>query len=95
MISKIVKGTYFRGVLDYLAGKKKSKLIGGNMFGTTPGALAKEFRVSTQLNKRLKKIVNHVSLSLPLNETVDVSTCKSISFDYIEAMGFGKSQYVV
>nr|MDJ0719676.1 relaxase/mobilization nuclease domain-containing protein [Prochloraceae cyanobacterium] len=95
MIGKIVKGTYFRGVLDYLANKKQSKLIGGNMLGTNPKSLADEFELSKKLNPKLKKIVNHVSLSLPLDETVDEATWNKIADEYIEAMGFQGSQYVV
>ena len=95
MIGKIVKGTYFRGVLDYLANKKQSKLIGGNMLGTNPKSLADEFELSKKLNPKLKKIVNHVSLSLPLDETVDEPTWNKIAGEYIEAMGFKGSQYVV
>ncbi|MDJ0717223.1 MAG: relaxase/mobilization nuclease domain-containing protein, partial [Prochloraceae cyanobacterium] len=95
MIGKIVKGTYFRGVLDYLANKKQSKLIGGNMLGTNPKSLADEFELSKKLNRKLKKIVNHVSLSLPLDETVDEATWNKIAGEYIEAMGFQGSQYVV
>jgi len=95
MIGKIVKGNYFRGVLDYLANKKQSKLIGGNMSGTTPKDLAAEFSLSRQLNYRLKQIVNHVSLSLPIGETVDELTWQKIASDYIQAMGFKGSQYAV
>ena len=95
MIGKIVKGTYFRGVLDYLANKKQSKLIGGNMFGCDPKSLANEFALSRELNPRIKKIVNHVSLSLPIDETVNEKTWNKIAAEYIEKMGFKGSQYVI
>nr|MDJ0727645.1 relaxase/mobilization nuclease domain-containing protein [Prochloraceae cyanobacterium] len=95
MIGKIVKGTYFRGVLDYLANKKQSKLIGGNMFGCDPKSLANEFALSRELNPRIKKIVNHVSLSLPIDETVNEKNWNKIAAEYIEKMGFKGSQYVI
>jgi hypothetical protein len=60
MIGKQVKGTSFRGVLNYLHHKEGAEQIGGNMVGHDPRSLAAEFRVSRELNPRLNKAVYHV-----------------------------------
>jgi len=43
MIGKQIKGTGFRGCLNYVLGKKDAALIGGTMCGQTPEELAAEF----------------------------------------------------
>ena len=44
MIQSIHKGRGFRGVLNYVFGRAKSpEIVGGNMYGTDPRALAHEF----------------------------------------------------
>ncbi|MGA7937867.1 MAG: relaxase/mobilization nuclease domain-containing protein [Kovacikia sp.] len=103
MIGKQVKGTSFRGVLNYLHHKEGAEQIGGNMVGDDPRSLAAEFRVSRELNPRLNKAVYHVSLSLPKQESLDDLTWMAISLrerctnaqDYLRGMGFENCQYVV
>ncbi|WP_265278239.1 hypothetical protein [Nostoc sp. KVJ3] len=52
------KGKSFRGLLDYLENKEQSSLIGGNMFGRNARELAREFRLSRQLNPEAEKVVH-------------------------------------
>jgi hypothetical protein len=49
MIGKQIKGTGFRGCLNYVLGKKDAALIGGTMCGQTPEELAAEFGIARQL----------------------------------------------
>jgi hypothetical protein len=95
MIGKQVKGTSFRGVLNYLHHKDGAEQIGGNMVGNDPRSLAAEFRVSRELNPRLNKAVYHASLSLPKQEYLDDLTWMAIAQDYLTGMGFEHCQYVV
>ena len=95
MIGKQVKGTSFRGVLNYLHHKEEAEQIGGNMVGQDPRSLAAEFRVSRSLNRRLKKAVYHASLSLPKTESLDAVRWMTIAQDYLNGMGFDGCQYVV
>ena len=95
MIGKQIKGTSFRGVLNYLHAKEGSRLIGGNMAGKTPRTLAAEFRVARELNPQLKKAVYHASLSLAKTERVDEERWRALAADYIKGMGFSGSQYAV
>ncbi len=95
MIGKQVKGTSFREVLNYLHDKEGAQLLGGNMVGETPRELAAEFRVSRQLNLRLKKVVYHASLSLPKTEHLNDVEWRAIATTYLQGMGFGENQYVI
>ncbi|MBD1822939.1 relaxase/mobilization nuclease domain-containing protein [Cyanobacteria bacterium FACHB-DQ100] len=95
MIGKIVQGKSFRGLLNYLHGKEGAQCVGGNMAGETPRELAAEFRVARALNRRLKKAVCHVSLSLPKHERLDNEQWLAIAADYITEMGYENCQYVV
>ncbi|WP_238845373.1 relaxase/mobilization nuclease domain-containing protein [Nostoc edaphicum] len=95
MIGNQTKGKSFRGLLDYLENKEESSLIGGNMFGTNARELAREFRLSRQLNPEAEKVVHHVSLSLSPGEQLDNDTWCEIAEKYIEEMGYTANQYAI
>ncbi|MBN3945030.1 MAG: relaxase/mobilization nuclease domain-containing protein [Nostoc sp. NMS7] len=95
MIGNQTKGRGFRGLLNYLESQKDAKLIGGNMGGDNARALAREFKISRQLNPEADRVVYHASLSLPDNERLDESTWNELANRYLEEMGFDSNQYVV
>ncbi len=95
MIGNQTKGRGFRGLLDYLEKQEDAKLIGGNMGGNNAIALAREFKISRQLNPEGDRVVYHASLSLPPNERLDEATWNEIANRYLEEMGFDSNQYVV
>jgi hypothetical protein len=95
MIGNQTKGKSFRGLLDYLENKEQSSLIGGNMFGTNARELAREFRLSRQLNPEAEKVVHHVSLSLSPDEQLDNDTWCLVADKYIEEMGYKANQYAI
>ncbi|MHC5931733.1 relaxase/mobilization nuclease domain-containing protein, partial [Nostoc sp.] len=95
MIGNQTKGKSFRGLLDYLENKEQSSLIGGNMFGRNARELAREFRLSRQLNPEAEKVVHHVSLSLSPDEQLDNDTWCEIADKYIEEMGYTANQYAI
>jgi Relaxase/Mobilisation nuclease domain len=95
MIGNQTKGKSFRGLLDYLENREESSLIGGNMFGTNARELAREFRLSRQLNPEAEKVVHHVSLSLSTGEQLDNDTWCEIAEKYMNAMGYTANQYAI
>ena len=95
MIGNQTKGRGFRGLLNYLESQKDAKLIGGNMGGNNARALAREFKISRQLNPEADRVVYHASLSLPDNEQLDEPTWNELANRYLEEMGFDSNQYVV
>ncbi len=95
MIGNQTKGKSFRGLLEYLSSREQSSLIGGNMFGTNARELARELRLSRQLNPQAEKVVHHVSLSLSPGEQLDNDTWCEIADKYMQSMGYTANQYTI
>ena len=100
MIGKQIKGTGFRGCLNYVLGKKDAALIGGTMCGQTPEELAAEFAIARQLRPNLKVAVFHATLSVDSTEKLEDSEENdqrwlAIAANYMKAMEFDNNQYAV
>ena len=100
MIGKQIKGTGFRGCLNYVLGKKDAALIGGTMCGQTPEELAAEFAIARQLRPNLKVAVFHATLSVYSTEKLEDSEENdqrwlAIAANYMKAMEFDNNQYAV
>ncbi|MCC3585162.1 relaxase/mobilization nuclease domain-containing protein [Microcoleus sp. PH2017_30_WIL_O_A] len=100
MIGKQIKGTGFRGCLNYVLGKKDAALIGGTMCGQTPEELAAEFAIARQLRPNLKVAVFHATLSVASTEKLEDSEENdqrwlAIAAGYMKTMGFDNNQYTV
>jgi hypothetical protein len=95
MIAKAIKGTGFRGVLEYDLGKEQARLIDTNMVGLTPRELASEFGEVRKLRPRLGKAVLHVSLSAAPGEHLSDSQWTHIAGRYRQDMGLENNQYIV
>jgi len=93
MKPKTVRGSGFRGLLDYQfrIGKPpeiqaKAKLIYSNMAGETPRELAKEFGQARKLRTDIKKPVWHCSLNLPAGEILDETKWREVVDSFLEKM---------
>lgn len=97
MIAKISKGGSFRGALNYVLGKEKAELIGGNMIGETARELSSEYGRIRQIKKDIEKPVYHVSLALPEGESFTPEQWQTVAADYLSQMGLDPSthQYIV
>jgi hypothetical protein len=100
MIGKQIKGTGFRGCLNYVLGKKDAALIGGTMCGQTSEELAAEFAIARQLRPNLKVAVFHATLSVDSTEKLEDSEENdqrwlAIAANYMKAMEFDNNQYTV
>ncbi|MDP9524526.1 relaxase/mobilization nuclease domain-containing protein [Pseudomonas putida] len=94
-MQKIKRGKGFRGVLNY--GFKNShgilngELLGGNMSGLDPRALATEFGISRRARQDIDKPVWHNSLRLPAGETMSKEKWCKVADDYMQRMGFSEA----
>lgn len=95
MIAKMIKGTGFRGVLEYDLRKEGSQLLDTNMAGDNPRTLAREFGEVRALRPSLTKAVCHVSLSIAPTEYLTDDQWRSVAQSYLDGMRFRDSQYVV
>lgn len=95
MKAKVERGAGFRGALDYALGKDNAcEIVGGNMSGQTPRALAAEFALSRQARPEVKKPVWHTSLALPPGESIDGDRWAAVAADFMSGMGLADHQYV-
>jgi hypothetical protein len=95
MIGKQTKGRGFRKLLDYLESRDEAQLIGGNMSGRNARELAKEFKLSRQLNPDAERVVYHVSLSAAKGDKLDDERWREIGERYMKEMGFDANQFVI
>lgn len=95
MIGKQTKGRGFRKLLDYLESREDAKLIGGNMSGRNARELAREFKLSRQLNSDADRVVYHVSLSAAKGDKLDDEKWGEIGDRYMKEMGFDANQFVI
>ncbi|ACK74019.1 Relaxase/mobilization nuclease family protein (plasmid) [Gloeothece citriformis PCC 7424] len=95
MIAKQIKGSNFYGCLAYVLSKHSAVIIDGNVSGTSPGELTKEFQLCSQNNRRVTRPVYHAVLSTPPNEKPDPGTWKAIASDFLEGMNFTDVPYIV
>ncbi|WP_223278462.1 relaxase/mobilization nuclease domain-containing protein [Nostoc sp. 'Peltigera membranacea cyanobiont' 232] len=95
MIGKQTKGRGFRKLLDYLESREDAQLIGGNMSGRNARELAREFKLSRQLNSDADRVVYHVSLSAAKGDVLDDEKWSEIGDRYMKEMGFDANQFVI
>ncbi|HVT18574.1 MAG TPA: relaxase/mobilization nuclease domain-containing protein [Thermoanaerobaculia bacterium] len=95
MIGKIIKGSGFRGLLNYLASKPGAEIIGGNMEGKNPRELAREFGFVRQLHPRLGKAVFHLPLRLSYEEQLDPEQWRHVADRMLAGLGFAGAPYVL
>ena len=95
MKAKVVRGSGFRGALNYVFDVKqtgkKAELIGGNMAGNNPRDLSREFSAIRKLKPDITKPVWHCSLSAPSGEKLSVDKWDTIANDFMQKMGFSHS----
>ncbi len=102
MIASIKKGNGFLKVLKYTLGEEKDKsVVAGNLLGTTPEELNKEFLDDIQ-NSKIKDKLWFSSLSLSSDETDQEGNKREltdnewgqIAESYVKHMGFEHSNYI-
>ena len=95
MLAKQFKGRNFYGCLAYVLGKDGATQIGGNLSRADADALNHEFTQISQKRSTLKRSVYHCALSLAPGETLSNATWRGVARDYLDAMGFEKSQFIL
>ena len=93
-------GKGFRGALEYLYGPGENNhpgravpVIGaGNVLGSDPRDLARQFAVSRRLDPEVQNSVWHVSLSCPPGEKWGDEKWAEIARDYLSSMGVDPDQ---
>jgi hypothetical protein len=95
MIAKALKGTGFRGALEYDLSKEEGRVIDTNMNGDGARQLAAEFGAIRKLRPGLSKAVLHVSLSAAPGEHLTDAQWTEIGQRYLDGMGLDRNQYII
>ena len=99
MIAKIMKGSGFKGIINYILDPKKgTELIDSSGVRTDSiNHIVQSFIDQTELNPRVGKVVGHISLSFSVQDSSKLSNewMAQIAREYMEKMGIKDTQYII
>ena len=99
MIAKIMKGSGFKGVINYILDPKKgTELIDSSGVRTDSiSHIAQSFIDQTELNPRVGKVVGHISLSFSVQDSSRLSNefMVQTAREYMEKLGIKDTQYII
>lgn len=99
MIAKIMKGSGFKGVINYILDPKKGTELIDSSGVRTDGVshIIQSFIDQTNLNPRVSKVVGHISLSFSAQDSPKLSNewMTIVARDYMEKMGIKDTQYII
>ena len=98
-MAKIVKGSDFKGVVDYILDKTKgTKTVAcDGLFMENKDTIAMSFNVQSQMNIKVAKPVGHIALSFSKEDEPRLTdrAIAGIALDYMERMGIRNTQYLI
>lgn len=99
MMAKLMKGSGFKGVINYILDPKKgTELIDSSGVRTeSVNHIVQSFIDQTELNPRVSKVVGHISLSFSAQDSSKLSNewMAQIAREYMEKMGIKDTQYII
>ena len=99
MIAKIMKGSGFKGVINYILDPKKgTELIDCSGVRTESiSHIVQSFIDQTKLNPRVCKVVGHISLSFSAQDSSKLGNewMVKVAREYMEKMGIKDTQYII
>ena len=99
MMAKIVHGSNFKGVVDYILDKDKGvqKLISDGLFMENKDTIAMSFNIQSQMNGKVAKPVGHIALSFSKEDEPRLTNhvMAGIALEYMERMGIRDTQFFI
>ena len=99
MMAKIVYGSNFKGVVDYILDKDKGvqKLISDGLFMENKDTIAMSFNIQAQMNGKVAKPVGHIALSFSREDEPRLTNhvMAGIALEYMERMGIRDTQFFI
>lgn len=99
MIAKIVKGSNFSGVVNYILDKKKDAkiLVCDGLFSENKDKIVMSFEAQSGINPRVTKPVGHIALAFSREDEHRLTdrTMAGIALEYLERMGIKNTQVLV
>ena len=98
MIAKIVKGSSFKGCVQYVTGKDNATVLVsyGVLLGSV-SEIADSFEYQRALNPRVSKPVGHIALSFKPEDKDSLTDAMmtKIALEYMELMGIRNTQFLL
>ena len=99
MIAKIMKGSSFKRVINYILDPKKGTELIDSLGVRTDGInhIVQSFIDQTELNPRVSKVVGHISLSFSVQDSPKLNNewMAQMAREYMEKMGIKDTQYII
>ena len=100
MIAKIIKGTNFSGVVNYMLSKREDKvkvLQANGVRSSFPYDIAYDFNLQASMRPNVQKPVCHTILSFSAHdsERLTDATMVKIANEYLHEMGYGDTQNLI
>ena len=99
MIAKIVKGSCFRGVVNYILDKGKDAkiLVCDGLFAEDKDTIAMSFEAQSKMNPKVTKPVGHISLAFSKEDEHRLTdrTMAGIALEYLKKMGITDTQVLI
>ena len=99
MIAKIVKGSCFRGVVNYILDKGKDAkiLVCDGLFVEDKNTIAMSFDAQSKMNPKVTKPVGHISLAFHKEDEHRLTdhAMAEIALEYLKEMGITDTQILI
>jgi len=99
MIAKIVKGSSFKGVVNYILDKEKDAkiLICDGLFVENKNTIAMSFDAQSKMNPKVTKPVGHISLAFHKEDEHRLTdrAMAVIALEYLKEMGITDTQVLI
>lgn len=99
MIAKIMKGSDFRGVVNYILNDEKGTQIidAYSLFLENNDTIARGFIGQAQMNPKVTKVVGHIALSFSKEDAprLNNAVMAQIAREYMERMVIKDTQYII
>lgn len=99
MIAKIVKGSSFRGVVNYILDKGKDAkiLVCEGLFAEDKDTIAMSFEAQSKMNPKVTKPVGHISLAFHKEDEHRLTdrTMSGIALEYLKEIGITDTQILI
>lgn len=99
MIAKIVKGSNFKGMVNYILDKEKDAriLICDGLFGENKETIASSFEAQARMNPKVTKPVGHISLAFHKEDEHRLSdrAMAGLALEYLKKMGIIDTQILI
>lgn len=99
MIAKIVKGSSFKGVVNYILDKEKDAkiLICDGLFVENKNTIAMSFDAQSKMNPKVTKPVGHISLAFHKEDEHHLTdrAMAGVALEYLKEMGITDTQVLI